>query len=181
MIYLTSDLHLCHDKEFIYKERGFNTVDEHNNIIIDNILKTCSADDKLYILGDLMLNDNVKAMQLLQKLSHIEKYIIIGNHDTDARIQIYNQLENTTVLGYGYRLKYKKFNFYLSHYPTLTGNFDDSFTLSRKVINLCGHTHTTDRFSDTKYGLIYHVEVDAHNLCPVSIEDIITDIYKFNK
>lgn len=36
MIYFTADLHFGHNKEFIYKKRGFNSVDEMNNKIIEN-------------------------------------------------------------------------------------------------------------------------------------------------
>lgn len=35
-MYFTSDLHLNHDKEFIYKNRGFNSINEMNNTIIRN-------------------------------------------------------------------------------------------------------------------------------------------------
>jgi calcineurin-like phosphoesterase family protein len=44
------------------------------------------------------------------------------------------------------------------------------------VINLCGHTHTTDRWSDFDKGLIYHVDVDAHDMKPTLLDDIIEEI-----
>ena len=36
MIYFTSDLHLDHDKDFIYKERGFEDIHSHNFAILNN-------------------------------------------------------------------------------------------------------------------------------------------------
>ena len=41
MIYLTSDLHLNHNRGFIYEPRGFHSVEEMNEAIIDlwNILQ----------------------------------------------------------------------------------------------------------------------------------------------
>ena len=36
MIYFTSDLHLNHDRDFIYVPRGFNSVHEMNEAIIYN-------------------------------------------------------------------------------------------------------------------------------------------------
>lgn len=36
MIYFTSDLHFGHDKDFIYKSRGFNSIGDHDNTIIEN-------------------------------------------------------------------------------------------------------------------------------------------------
>ena len=35
-IWFTSDLHFCHDKEFLYKPRGFNSIEEHDTAIIQN-------------------------------------------------------------------------------------------------------------------------------------------------
>ena len=34
MIWLTSDLHFFHNREFVYKPRGFNSVEEMNEKII---------------------------------------------------------------------------------------------------------------------------------------------------
>lgn len=35
MIYLTSDLHFGHDREFIWKVRGFSSIDEMNEVYVD--------------------------------------------------------------------------------------------------------------------------------------------------
>ena len=39
-IYFTSDLHIGHDKDFLYKPRGFNNVWDMDNAIIENITHT---------------------------------------------------------------------------------------------------------------------------------------------
>ena len=44
------------------------------------------------------------------------------------------------------------------------------------VVNLCGHTHTRDRFADADKGWIYHCELDAHDMRPVTIDEILADI-----
>ena len=36
MIYFTSDWHFCHNKPFIYESRGFKSIEEMNEIIIEN-------------------------------------------------------------------------------------------------------------------------------------------------
>ena len=64
----------------------------------------------------------------------------------------------------------------MSHYPTITSNHDYNKPLNKRLINLCGHTHTKDKFADWDKGIIYHVELDAHNNTPVNIEEIIKDI-----
>ena len=56
-IYFTSDLHLCHDRGFIYEPRGFNSIEEMNNAIVENWNSIVTNEDNVFILGDLMLND----------------------------------------------------------------------------------------------------------------------------
>ena len=51
-IWFTSDLHFCHDREFIYGPRGFKSVHEMNDAIIKNFNDTVAWDDDLFILGD---------------------------------------------------------------------------------------------------------------------------------
>ena len=73
-------------------------------------------------------------------------------------------------------LKYNGYNFYLSHYPALTSNYDYDKPLKRKVISLCGHTHTKDPFADVDKGLIFHCELDTNDCYPWCLDDIITKI-----
>lgn len=174
MIYFTSDLHFCHDREFIYKPRGFNTVWEMNNTIMKNWNNLIEYDDTVYILGDLMLNDNEEGIELLKNLNG-KKKIIFGNHCTNTRIELYKNLPNTEVRGWADRLDYNGYHFYLSHYPTLTSNLDGGRSLKQRILNLFGHTHSKDKFYQDN-PTMYNVALDAHNNTPVSIEQIIEDM-----
>ena len=178
-IWFTSDLHLCHDKEFVWKARGFNSVEEMNEAIVERFNSLIHPEDTLYILGDVMLNDNEKAEQYLARING-KKIFIRGNHDTNPRVEIYKKYTNEEIK-WADVIKIKKRNIYLSHYPTLCSNYDMGKSLKTRVINLCGHTHTTNKFIDMKLGLIYHCELDAHNCKPVLIDDIITDIRLYLK
>lgn len=173
-IYFTSDLHFCHDKDFIYEPRGFKSVDEMNEAIVKNFKEIIDDNDKLYILGDCFLCNDEKGIELVKSLPG-EKYIIWGNHDTTNRQKILEQA-GFNCLGYANTLKYKGYHFYLSHYPTITSNYDADKPLKRRVINLCAHSHTTNKFFDMDKGLCYHVELDAHENKPVLIDDIIKEI-----
>lgn len=107
-------------------------------------------------------------------------HIAFGNHCTDSRKKMYAKLPNVMETAWAIALKYKKYHFYMSHFPTLTGNLDDlNKPLKNKIINLCGHTHTTNPFVDMDKGIIYHCEVDAHNSYPVLLDNIINDIKNF--
>lgn len=180
-IWLTSDLHFGHDKDFIYKPRGFNSIEEHDRAIIQNWNELVSWDDEVFCLGDLMLNDNEGGIRKINQLAG-KIYILDGNHDTATRIQLYANIRPTILnLGLAYILKYQGYHFYLSHYPVLCSNQDDDKPLKKQTICLCGHYHTTNKFCDMDKGNIYHVELDAHNNKPVLLDDIIEDIKKYKE
>lgn len=179
-IYFLSDTHFCHDRDFIYSPRGFKNVTEMNSAIIKNWNSVIHDDDDVYILGDIMLNDNIEGLKCLESLKG-KIHIIIGNHDTDARIKSYNNCYNVVEVTAAKYLKIKGFHLFLSHYPCLCSNMDEEKTLDKRVISICGHTHTKDRFSDMGKGLIYHVDCDAHNCTPVSFDEIINDIQSYIK
>lgn len=180
-IFITSDLHFGHNRDFIYRPRNFNNVEEHDSAIIKNWNETVRQEDTVFVLGDLVLGDNQNGISCLSLLNGNIK-VIRGNHDTDARWNLYNSLSNIELLDWAYMLKYKKYHFYLSHYPTLTSNYDDNKPLKTKIINLCGHSHTLDAFSDWDKGCIYHCELDAHNCYPVKLDSIIEEIKtRYNK
>lgn len=178
MTYFSSDLHFAHAKEFIYKPRGFATVKEMNETILKNFNSIIDEDDTLYLLGDLMLGNTEEGFNYLSQLKgHI--HIILGNHDTDARIKEYRKIPNIESIEYADLIKLKvedkKYKFYLSHYPSHTTNIDDHGDLERVLINLYGHTHQkTNFYLDNP--TMYHVGVDSHNCFPVEVNDIIKDI-----
>ena len=181
MIYFTSDLHLFHDRDFIYGPRGFDTAQEHAEAILKNWNSLISETDDVYVLGDLMLNDDERGIEYLNRLNG-NLHIIYGNHDTDSRIKLYHNLDNVVeICGYSTILKYGKKRLYLSHYPSKTWTSEDGFSGAyKKLLNLCGHTHTNDRFLEMRNGVYsYHVELDAHNNFPVSIKEIFEDIRSF--
>ena len=176
-IFLTSDQHFWHDREFIWKARGYSNVEEMN---IQQILKwneVVNWDDTVYLLGDVMLGDIDKGARCLQQLNG-KIFIIRGNHDTDNRVQMYvNISSNIQYLGYATPLKYGAYRFYLTHYPTITSNLDDNDSLKSHIINFYGHTHQKNNFYNG-IPFMYHIGVDSHNGYPVLIDDAIKDIKK---
>ena len=47
-IWFSSDLHFSHDREFVWKERGFENVGEMNLTLIDNFNSIIHPCDTLY-------------------------------------------------------------------------------------------------------------------------------------
>lgn len=88
-IWITSDTHFFHDKDFIWKVRGFNSIEEMNEKIIQNWNSVIKDDDIVYHLGDVYLNAEYASIYKILKELKGQKYLAYGNHDTDARIEFF--------------------------------------------------------------------------------------------
>ena len=56
-IWITSDFHFGHDKEFVWKERGFSSIEEMNETLVDNFNAVVNPEDTVYVLGDIVLKE----------------------------------------------------------------------------------------------------------------------------
>lgn len=176
-VFVTSDTHFCwHDRDFVWGKRGFESVEAMNAAIIENWNSVVRPEDTVFLLGDVMLNDNEEGINCLKQLNG-NIFIAIGNHDTAERIELYKQCCNVLEVEHAFRVKVGKQSIYLTHYPTKTSNCDSDKPLKARVINLCGHVHTDDPLIELNNGeLIYHCEMDAHNCTPILLSDILDQI-----
>lgn len=176
MIYITSDFHFYHDRGFIYEPRGFSSVEEMNMMLINNFNSIITPEDEVYVLGDLLLGGATsleKGIQLISSLNG-NLHLVRGNHDSETRWKAYAECHNVVEMDNAIYLKYGKYHFYLSHYPTYTGNLEKE-TLKQMTLNIHGHTHSKEKFyKDIPF--MYCACVDAHNNFPVSLDDVIIDM-----
>ena len=178
-IFLTSDLHFNHNREFIWKARGFNSVEEMNETIIERFNSVVQKNDTVYILGDCALgggsSETLAANKKLIERLNGRLYIIRGNHDTNTRISMYNCCENVASAGkWADMINYRGYHFYLSHFPTMTGSLEKE-SLKQCTCNLFGHTHQQSNFY-LDMPFLYHVGVDSHDCYPVLLDDIIREM-----
>jgi len=85
-VWFTSDTHFNHDKEFIYKSRGYSNRYEHNDALINKINELVRVEDTLIHLGDFCLN--ITPPEFLNILSRINCQNILyiwGNHNSCIR------------------------------------------------------------------------------------------------
>lgn len=170
MTYFLSDLHFGHDKNFIYEARGYKSIQEHDECLIDKINSTVKNSDDFWILGDCFLNNSKTGIENLKRLNG-RKHLIIGNHDSDTKIKMFKKENIFEDIRYGYRLKANKNKiFILSHYPTFCGNYTNDY-----VWNISGHTHNNHlfEFGDNK---IFNVSVDALDGFPIEKSEILAMI-----
>lgn len=173
-VFFTSDTHFCHDRGFIYEPRGFDTIKKHDEMIVENWNKVVKPQDIVYHLGDTLLNDNAQGLEYFKKLNGFI-ILIRGNHDTDVRLKMLDFF--CLSINVACIEKINGYQFYLSHYPTITSSVENMAPLKHHLINLHGHTHSKNKFyQDMPF--IYNVALDAHNHTPVSFDEVITDIEK---
>ena len=181
-IFVTSDPHLCHNKEFIYVPRGFNSIEEHDETIIKNWNETVAPNDIVLVAGDIIMGADRDGG--LEKLSRLNGRIAIcrGNHDTDGKMMDYlSQCPNIdqSLMGnetYANIIKIGKWSFYACHRPTMIGDFE-FIKPGHKEFCLHGHTHSKDKFQFLQY-CCYNVAMDAHGNRPVNIKTIQEDLRK---
>lgn len=82
MDYITADIHKGHANilKFQHHTRPFQTIEEHDNFIRDNINRKTTVDDTLYILGDVAFGNFDKACLWLESLRP-KLFLVQGNHD----------------------------------------------------------------------------------------------------
>lgn len=155
--FFTSDWHLNETRigDFNPFYRPFQSVDEQNNTIIDNMNKFVKKDDSLYVLGDVAMDE--EGVSLLDKINCENKTLIIGNYDEDKLDLLkpyFSEMKDELTLKVG------DLDCYLNHYPV--NHVEDKF-------NITGHIHGLWKVRDN----MVNVEVDAWHFRPVSEKEIL--------
>ena len=114
-IFVTSDLHICHNKPFLYEPRGFTSIEEMNEAIVERWNSVVRPDDTVWNLGDFALNDIDAAIPYIRRLNGNIMWIA-GNHDGSAKIdkiltECYDK--DISYCGYAEMLKIHKYHFSL--------------------------------------------------------------------
>ena len=90
-IHFSSDLHCFHDKDFIWKVRGYNSCQEHLDAVIQKWNAQVGADDIVFFLGDFIFGKEAQQnmIKVLERLNFKEIHMMQGNHGSG-----YRQLKN---------------------------------------------------------------------------------------
>jgi calcineurin-like phosphoesterase family protein len=121
-----ADLHLSHTNMAL--KRGFSTVEEHDEYIIEKWNSVVHKRDVTYILGDVTMEKS-SPYELLNRLNGV-KHVVLGNHD--RRQDIKKLLEYVdSVAG---MVQYK--GIMLTHCPIHPMELDYRFNK-----NIHGHIH----------------------------------------
>jgi len=176
-VFFASDPHLHHanilsfDKEDGTPLRpGFEDVHHMNEYIIESYNSVVKPEDKLYILGDVVMKDSTWALKILERINGI-KILIRGNHDR-ARLSQYAQYFKDVKSEHTYRLANGK-HVLFTHRPTLLHE-------GHKIaFNVHGHTHANE-VGDWRH---YNLCPEVVGYTPINWDDLhktLTEIYTKN-
>lgn len=187
--FLTSDLHFGHRNILhIGKGRPFKTIEEHDQVLIDNWNSVVASGDLVYVLGDFSIETSIdKIREPLRKLNG-QKILILGNHDR-KKIHMQLRTENLWQAVYDYTsIRFQaqdgqKVFFRLFHTPIL--EFDGAFKNYRtgeKYMHAYGHIHNANNYDEIYKQLGFpavHVGVDTSDVfpntkpyTPIRLEDV---------
>jgi calcineurin-like phosphoesterase family protein len=189
-VFYTSDMHFSH-RLLAIDVRGFQTIEEHDEAIIENWNKTVKKDDTVFVLGDVSLKKPAAYKHLTSRLNG-SKHLIFGNHDSGNGA---NRDSNKYTVDYAMagftsthdflRRKIDGQQVMLSHYP-YDGDHSDADRMEQYRLRdlgatlLHGHTHSEEVVSFSKnYTLQIHVGMDAHELFPVHMDEIVSLMSSF--
>lgn len=175
MIYFTSDWHLGEKRLGINQTpnlfyRPFKSTEENDFTIVNNFLNSGFENgDTLYFLGDMFFEVNDYNLHLFRKIK--EKFpksvfnLIIGNYDTEDKMQVLAQLFNNVF--HDKELKISGQNYYLNHYPSEVQAFIVEYS-EYKDKGITGHIHSLWKVQKD----VINVGVDAWHFRPVSQDEI---------
>lgn len=170
MNYYTADLHLGHKNIITLCDRLFNSVEEMDQTIIDNINNTVSAKDDLYILGDFSYKSGKSPIEYLKQIN-CKKHLIIGNHDS-FMLTLPNIHRYFDSIDFYRILNDSGHEVVMFHYPLAewAGFFRGSY-------HLYGHVH--NNFTNPWHGYMptldhrFNVGVDVTDFKPVTLDQLI--------
>lgn len=179
-IFFTSDTHYNHRNivkglsrwSNTDKCRNFNSLQEHNDCLVNNFNSVLGPDDVLYHLGDWSFGGSRYVREFRERLNCRTVHLIYGNHDTTIEKTPELQDLFTSVQHYKKIDAGDGIGVVLSHYAMRVWHHQ-----GRGVWMLHGHSHgVLPPYGDAK---TMDVGVDTNNLFPYSIQDLKT-IFKSN-
>lgn len=164
-VMLISDTHFGH-KNITRFRKQFSSSEEHDEILIDNILRAVNKRDTLWLLGDCFFTVE-SFYATLPQLSAKAAYVnwILGNHDTQSTFQqdlLAAALREGMVQRMGSLFSTK--GFWLSHHPIHPAEL-------RGRVNIHGHVHSAT-IRDKNY---INVCCENINYTPVNMQMLRTN------
>ena len=194
-LFFTSDMHFGHVNAAT-KFRGFDTVEEHDEFLVERWNATVGPRDRVIILGDACMGTITDTIRIIARL-HGEKWLQPGNHDWlhpahHGRVTALAKGKTQKVLDME-ALYFEAFDEILKlhivmslgdlgmvtvcHFPPYGDHTDEERYAEYRPEDrgqrfLHGHVH--DLWADKEDGRLINVGVDVRNYAPVSTDELET-------
>ena len=161
--YFLSDPHFSHKNILNFRDdkgvliRPFNSIEEMDELIIENINKVVRPQDKLYILGDVAMNR--RCLPILDRIITKKRILIKGNHDLFS-LKDYSKFFKDIR---AYKIM-PKHGIIFSHIPIHPNGLEGRFQM-----NIHGHYHA-NVIDDKRYLNICPEQV---GYAPLELEEIL--------
>ena len=166
-IWFTGDTHFGHRNILKYCKRPFDSIKDHDSILIQNWNSVVQPGDTVYHLGDFALAPKEYVEKILRRLMG-NIVFIRGNHDRVMQAWVKKYLTEVAPL---YEIKVQdeemdlKQNIVLCHYAMQVWNKSHHGSW-----HLHGHSHGT--LPSAPHQARLDVGVDVHRYYPISYEDV---------
>ena len=144
MRYYISDLHFFHKGMNERMDcRGFSSVEEMNEVMIDHWNRKVNRGDEVVILGDLSFGKVKETNEILDRLAG-RLYLVTGNHDRYINSRGFNNLRFKWIRPYA-ELSDAKRKVVCSHYPIFcyNGQYKLDAEGNPATYMLYGHVHNS--------------------------------------
>lgn len=190
-VWFTSDTHYSHtnicrgvSKWDVHRAnnsvRDFDTVDDMNRALVDNINKVVMPNDTLIHLGDWSFGGVEQISKFKHQLVCQNILLVLGNHDHHIRRNTYHKYVSQqeyfewvgdyleiTIVDTTNPKNYTNDTVVCTHYPMASWD-----KLGKGRIHLHGHIHTPKQFIIPKAGKMMDVGVDGNDLKPWAFDDV---------
>jgi calcineurin-like phosphoesterase family protein len=163
-IWMISDLHLGHPNLALH--RGFQSAEEHDELIQQNWNSRVRKQDTVWILGDVAMEKRSN-YQKLGQLNGVKK-VVLGNHDLPKGS--HNQELLKWVNSLAGMVVWKQLGLVLTHCPIHPVQLEEK----RYTHNIHGHVHAYS-LPDPRY---INVSCEAVDFKPRELEEILAQIGK---
>lgn len=160
-VFFIADTHFGHKNIIKYENRPFSTVEEMDNVIINNWNNTVKKLEEVFILGDFGLSNKQRIKEIVSILKGY-KILILGNHDKCYSYSWWKTAGFEEVIRYPV-----VFNewFILSHEPVYINS-------NMPYVNIYGHVHSNPSYADHS-AQSFCVSVERINYTPIEFEQIV--------
>lgn len=177
-LFFTSDTHFSHENIIRLTNRPCTSVEEMDEMLINNWNSVCDGNSIVYHLGDFIFGNQSRLNAIISQLNFGELHLIMGNHDMKNISFESDHLFDS--VSYQKELKIGNRQVILNHNPFLCygGTYR---TKETQVWQLFGHVHTLKHQQsngldvprlEILFPTQYDVGVDNNDWKPINWKDV---------